>query len=251
MSRDVVNRSLPRPGRRRRTPMVSRLPDSRDRRGSDRAASVRSFVIGGVIAVAMLWPSQAVAPVAASGGCEGSAWSRHVPPKTIRVWVPHRHTIWKPTFREYILRVMSAGAAPAYLPDASLRVMALAIQQYAWYEALHPSEDKRKRAGCYDIKNGGSEGQYVWPYSGLRPYTKRQEAAVDEVLGYTLWKPRDGGVWWFPRIGWRDGYGGRCGSHIDRWHIPEDEVTACANAGWGWKRIIRAYLSPIRLEEPR
>jgi hypothetical protein len=169
----------------------------------------------------------------------------------IRVWVPHLHKVWRPTLREYTLRVMSAGAAPAYLPDASLRVMALVVSQYAWYEALHPSEDKRSpRAGCWDIKNGGAEGQYVWPYSGLRPYTKRQEAAVDDVLGWTLWKPRDGRHWFF-RPGWRDGYGGRCGTAIDRWHIPEDEVTDCAKRGWSWQRIVRAYLGPVKLEAPR
>jgi hypothetical protein len=210
-------------------------------------SAVRSFVIGGVIASAMLWPGPAIAPTSASAPCQPGAHSRHRPPATIRVWVPHLHKVWQPTFREYVLRVMSAGAAPSHLPDASLRVMALAISQYAWYEALHPSEEKRKpRAGCYDIKNGGAEGQYVWPYSGLRPYSKRQERAVDEVLG---WSVRKYGK--FIRTGWRDGYGGRCGTGVDRWHIPEDEVSDCARRGWTWQRIVRTYLAPVKLVRPR
>ena len=208
---------------------------------------MRSFILGGVIAFAALVPVGPVGGESAAAPCRAGATSRYHPPATIRVWVPHLHRVWRPTMREYVLRVMSAGAAPAYLPDASLRVMAVAISQYAWYEALHPSEAKRSpRAGCWDIKNGGSEGQYVWPYGGLRPYTKRQEQAVDDVLGTVALKHGR-----FFRLGWRDGYKGRCGTAIDGWHIPEDEVTDCAKRGWGWRRILRVYLHPVHLRQAR
>jgi hypothetical protein len=251
----VECRPVQRPRRRHRSAslLVPKLRGERRRikRLDDPVASMRSFVIGGVIALAMLWPSQAVAPANASTSCAPGATSRRVPPATIRVWVPHLHRIWRPSMREYVLRVMSAGAAPAHLPEASLQAMALAITQYAWFEALHPSEEKRKphAGGCFDIKNGGTTGQYVWPYSGLKPYTKKQEQAVDSIWGWTLWKRRAGGQWFF-RPGWRDGYGGACRSGADRWHLPEDEATACAKAGWDWKRIVSFYYGPVVLKRP-
>ena len=209
----------------------------------------RSFIIGGVIAASILMPTGIHGGAAsASAGCDAIWHQRRTAPDVIRVWVPHLHKIWRPAFREYVLRVMSAGAAPGYLPLESMKVMAFGIAQYATWEMLHPSEDKRKRAGCYDIQNGGSEGQYVWPYSGLRPYTKRQEEAVDAVLGWSAWK-----FGRYFRLGWRDGYGRKCGDprSIDRWHLPEDEITACAKKGWGWKRIVKVYLAPVRLVPPK
>lgn len=218
-------------------------------------ASIRGFVLGGVIATSALWPAVAIAPVTANSSassytkpCTALTNSPRRPPATIRIWVPHLHRIWRPTLREYILRVMSAGAAPTWLPDESLRVMALGIYQYTMYEVMHPSEKKRKRAGCYDLKNGGSEGQYVWPYSGLRPYTPKQEQALDDVWGITVWKPHRG-HWWYPRLGWLDGYGGKCGTGVDGWHLPEDEITDCAKEGFGWRKILSMYLAPMKVKE--
>jgi hypothetical protein len=214
---------------------------------------MKEAIIGGVIAFSMLWPTSVVAPSSTQASstktCERTWHSSRRYPDEVRIWVPHLHRIVVFEFRDYVLHVMSAGAAPSSLPSESLKVMALAIAQYTLYEVLHPSDDKHKKGGCYDLKNGGSEGQYVWPYSGLKPYTKRQERAYDAIAGWTLWK-RHHGVRWLFRPGWVDGYSGECKTGIDRWRVPEDEVTQCAKKGWGWKRIIRTYLDPVIMLPP-
>lgn len=203
---------------------------------------MRSFVIGGVLAAAVLWPATAVAPVAAAASRNPCAsWSsRFFPPRTIRVWVKaNGGYVVERDFRAYVAEVMAAGAWPdaKYRPDASLEAGALAIKQYAWYEVLRRPCDRTFRGQPYDIENGGIH--QLWrPKGGLIEPTKRQFRAV-------------AATWWdhiekhgrFIRTGWT-GSGGRCGEVRDGWHLYEDGVTACARQGKTYRQIVRLYYGP-------
>lgn len=212
------------------------------------AASVRGFVLGGVIAFAALWPAHAVAPVAAAGKARHScaAWhSRTVPPPTIRIWVKKgRGTIVKRNFRRYVAEVMAAGAWPGK-PFVSARVGALVIAQFAWWETLHRPCDRKLRGKPYDIENGGAH--QLWRRKdGLRKPSRAQFAAVDSILGMSIRKHGR-----FIRTGWNGG-GGRCGKIRDGWHVGEDAVRDCARRGKTFEQIIRIYYSPrYELVQPR
>jgi len=200
----------------------------------------RAFVLGGVVAFASLWP-------AAAGTADGAtraprnpcaSWgSRWVPPPTIRVLVKAGGGyVVRRDFATYVAEVMAAGAWPGH-PPASAAVGALAVKQYAWWEVLHRPCDRTWKGQAYDIVNGG-EHQLWRPRTGLRTPSSAQRRAVAETWQYHITKRGR-----FIRTGWT-GSGGRCASHTDGWHAYEDGIRDCAQRGWSWQRIVRAYYSP-------
>lgn len=200
---------------------------------------IRSFVMGGVVAFASLWPASAGGADTGAARNPCASWdSRWVPPPTIRVLVKaHGGYVVKRPFRQYVAEVMAAGAWPGTKPAASLAVGALAIKQYAWWEVLHRPCDRVWKGRAYDIENGGIH--QLWrPRSGLRTPTRTQYAAVDETWAYHITKRGR-----FLRTGWT-GTGGSCASYTDGFHAYEDGITDCARRGWTWQRIVRAYYQP-------
>lgn len=168
-----------------------------------------------------------------------TAWnSRFTPPDTIRVLLPHNSHIVEVPLKTYVLRVMAAGAWPGNKPLASLQAGSIAIKQYAWYEILHWTPDKMKGNRCYDIRNGGAQGQLYRPKTGLRNWNRRQRLAVESTWNWSIRKNDR-----LFRTGWR-GYGGKCGSMVDGWHLFEDGVTDCARKGKNLKQILRIYYGP-------
>ena len=201
---------------------------------------MRSFVLGGVIALAIVWPGAVVAPAAAHATrTPCSTWnSRYFPPPSVRVLVKaHGGYVVERDFRTYVAEVMAAGAWPASKPWASLVAGAQAIKQYAWWEVLHRPCDRSWKGQPYDIVNGG-EHQLWRPKSGLREPSRVQVRAVEAAWLTSIRKHGR-----FIRTGWT-GTGGRCGDVVDGWHLYEDGVTDCARRGYSWQRIQRVYYGP-------
>jgi hypothetical protein len=168
-----------------------------------------------------------------------TAWKSHyTPPDTIRVLLPYNSNIVEVPLKTYVLRVMAAGAWPGTKPIASLRAGAIAIKQYAWHEILHWTPDKMKRNRCYDIRNGGDEGLLYRPKTGLVHWNKKQLSAVESTWYWSIRKNDR-----LFRTGYR-GYGGKCGSMVDGWHLFEDGVTDCARRGKTLKQILDIYYGP-------
>lgn len=201
-------------------------------------------IITALLCASMLLISPAVGSIPVSARTQHcTGWElRHTPPPYIRVYLPRGKRVIKVPFKEYVGHVMAAGASPvaSYRNFDAHAVMAFAIMNYAWWETNHPSDLKRSPSGqCYDIRNGGwDHAQYVKPYSGWRWPNALQRRAIDAVWG---WRARTRTR--FVRTGWTAGYGGKCKTHNDGWHLPEDETTTCARNGWEWKRIVTTYLS--------
>ena len=171
-------------------------------------------------------------PVAASSCSHYD--SRTTPPKTIRVFRAHhrgstvkaRVELWN--FKKYVGSVMASGAWPNR-PRESAKVGAIAIKQYAWWMILNHQPGHSWHGQCYDITD--SE-QYLKDVH----VPVRTASAVSVTWGVSL---RKGGR--FFRTGWSGGL------QYDHWHLGEDATRKAAQWGWGWRRIIHTFLSPVEI----
>ncbi len=175
--------------------------------------------------------------VAFSGACTSHSWSH--PPDHIRVLrahhrgssVPKRVERW--SMDRYVAAVMASGAWPNRVWE-SAKVGALAIRQYATWMALHTC--RAWKGHRYDISD--SE-QYL--VAAMRPGSHlpvRSLRAVRLMRSVTVTKSGR-----HIRTGWS---GGTC---RDGWHLCEDSTRMAAQAGLGWRRIVRTFLSPVTIHE--
>jgi hypothetical protein len=197
----------------------------------------------------------ALSPMSADGVPRNPEGCSRQWPATISVHRIHRKGSSIPArvdrvpFRLYVERVMTSGAWPAYKPMESLKVGAIAIASRAHWFVCHESKGYVRDGVAYDIHDGSPRrgctgcdaGQL---YRGPWDIHSKIKRAVDAVLGVTLRKRgRQAKVQW-------SGDGGRCGSGYTGNRLPEDAVTACARAGWGWRRIVRRYIADVTIVEP-
>jgi hypothetical protein len=173
--------------------------------------------------------------LAHSRSCGGYSWSH--PPARIRVLRSHHRGSGVPKHIEtwrtdrYVAAVMASGAWPNRVWE-SAKVGAIAIRQYTLWTAIHTC--RTWEGHRYDIAD---TEQYLRP--GMGPHSHlpvRTLRAVRTMRSVTLTK--HGHRW---RTGWS---GGSCD---DGFHACEDSVRAMAERGYGWRSIVRHYLSPVRI----
>ena len=193
--------------------------------------------IGVLVGLGLLLPAQAMnAPsvsAASSGSCEG--WNSTTrPPSTIRVLRVKTGRIERVPFRQYVVTVMGKEW-PSYLPQAVVEAGAVATKQYAWYHAL----GNARRTGdgrCFDVRDSTGDQLYKPNRARVRPDHHR---AVDATWGITL---RKHGT--FFMTGYRRGGGAACGRDATGYKLFAMSAKRCANKGWDFGRILRAYYGP-------
>jgi hypothetical protein len=183
-------------------------------------------------------PVAAPDPAGAARGCTSWSWSR--PPSTVRILrshkrgsaIPKRIEVW-PTDR-YITAVLASGASGNRVRE-SAKVMALMVRNWAVWQTLHRC--RRWDGRRYDLTDGEQHlRRDVRPWSHL---PVRTLAIVRSMRGVSITKNGH-----HLRLGW-SGDGGRCGQHVDGYHVGEDGVRDCAERRhMGWRSILRLYLSP-------
>lgn len=207
------------------------------RRAGRRSATLRA-ILGAVFVFSVLAVPQAVSPQPAAAGSTCTGWTSVTnPPRTIKVLNSRTGAVEKVNFRKYVEMVMASGEWPSRMKMATLEAGALATKQYAWYYAMKGNHRSHyvKSGRCYDVRDSTDDQLY-------KHYAKsdaRQKAAVDKTWGLSL---RKNGR--FILTGYRAGTSSTCAADANGWKLYASSVEACAQKGWSYTRILKAYLSP-------
>ena len=191
-----------------------------------------------IVAVALLTPAAASAPLTAVAASSCTGWdSRLVPPSSIRVG-REDGTVETVDFRRYVGVVM-AKEWPAWMPAAALQAGATAVKQYGWFYTLagkHRSSYVNAEGECFDVRDGTVDQLYRPEKVTVADKIWR---AVDATWGLSVRK--DGK---FFLTGYRAGSSGVCASDVDGWKLFAKSVIDCAEDGWTRQQIQTAYYAP-------
>ncbi len=178
-----------------------------------------------------------VAPADAAAVCTG--WTSHrEPPDTIRVLRttgPAEDTVQVVPFRDYVNVVMAAEWGPTN-PREALRAGAVAVKEYAWYNAMRWRGKKGPDGACYDVADTTVDQLYA-PED--RDPAATLVAAVDATWGTVV--HRDGRVFSTHYQGGKDV---ACGSDVDGTWLYQRSAMRCARDGRTAEEILRIYYGP-------
>ena len=179
----------------------------------------------------------AASPVSAAAVCTG--WtSQIVPPDTIRVLRtrgPAEDTVQVVPFRMYVDVVMAAEWG-ATNPREALRAGAVAIKEYAWYNAMRWRGKKGPDGQCYDVVDSTIDQLYA-PED--RDPAATLVAAVDASWDTVV--HRDGRVFSTHYQGGKDV---ACGSDADGTWLYQRSAMRCARDGKTADEILLLYYGP-------
>ncbi len=195
-------------------------------------------MLGAIFALSVLAVPQVVSPEPVAAGSSCTGWtSITTPPRSIKVLNRRLGKVEKVPFRTYVKRVMASGEWPSRLKMATLEAGALFTKQYAWYHAMEGNHRSHMvyNGRCYDVLDDTSDQLY-------KHYVKpdaRLQKAVDKTWGLSL---RKNGKFFL--TGYRAGISGSCAADANGWKLYAKSVEACAQQGWTFQRILKAYLKP-------
>ncbi len=219
-------------------PSPQRVPTTARRSRSGIAGRATRIAVGALATLSLLAVPQLSSPSPAAAGSSCTGWtSTQVPPPKIRVLRTRTGTVETVPFRKYVARVMASGEWPSRLRMATLEAGALATKQYAWYYAMqgHHRSFNVAADGCFDVRDDTHDQLYR---DSARP-TDRQWRAIDKTWALSL---RKNGRFFL--TGYRTGASSTCAADANGWKLYENSVEACAADGWGFRRILKKYLSP-------
>jgi hypothetical protein len=177
------------------------------------------------------------APVTAAAACTG--WTSHtVPPDTIRVLRtrgPADDTVQVVAFREYVTVVMAAEWGPTN-PREALRAGAVAVKEYAWYNAMRWRGKTGPDGQCYDVSDSTIDQLYS-PED--RDPAATLVAAVDATWDVAV--HRSGRVFSTHYQGGKDV---ACGSDADGTWLFQRSAMRCARDGKTADEILLLYYGP-------
>ena len=177
------------------------------------------------------------APVTAAAVCTG--WTSHtVPPDAIRVLRtrgPADDTVQVVPFREYVNVVMAAEWGPTN-PREALRAGAVAVKEYAWYNAMRWRGKTGPDGQCYDVSDSTIDQLYA-PED--RDPAATLIAAVDATWDVAV--HRSGRVFSTHYQGGKDV---ACGSDADGTWLYQRSAMRCARDGKSADEILLLYYGP-------
>jgi len=208
-------------------------------RGRAAARPVVAIAVATAI-VLLLGPGQAPAvasPVTAAAVCTG--WtSQTIPPDTIRVLRtrgPAEDTVQVVPFRTYVDVVMAAEWGPTN-PREALRAGAVAIKEYAWYNAMRWRGKTGPDGQCYDVVDSTIDQLYApEDRDPAATLVAAVEATWDTVVH------RDGRVFSTHYQGGKDV---ACGSDADGTWLYQRSAMRCARDGKTADEILMLYYGP-------
>jgi hypothetical protein len=189
----------------------------------------------GLLLPAGLFAATGVAAHVPSDGNDCSRWtSTTTPPDYIRVYRNQSGRVDRVPLRRYVVTVLGKEW-PSYLPQAVVEAGAVAVKQYAWFQALQGPRHTRD-GRCFDVRDGTSDQLY-------KPHRARVNSdhyrAADATWGVALYK---GGSLFM--TGYRRGAKHRCGRDATGWKLFARSASRCAYGGKTYMEILRIYYGP-------
>ena len=190
-----------------------------------------------LVVPATLVPAALLPPaVRAASGC--TSWtSVNTPPTVIRVlrtMGPAAGTVQVVSFRAYVEVVMAAEWSSTD-PVEALKVGAVAIKEYAWYQTVH-WRGGRAEGSCYDVVDSPADQVYA----PEREIPSRSEIrAVEMTWGISLRKSGD-----FFATHYDGGSNVACGVNADGWQLYQVSAMRCAREGMLAGAILQRYYGP-------
>lgn len=222
-----------------RMSIVGSVASRRRRRGvATRMAAVVALVLA-LLFGSVTAPSSSpwAATARAAGTCTGWA-SDTVPPTTIRVLRttgPASGSVQVVPFHDYVTVVMAAewGAGN---PAEVLKAGAVAVKEYAWYQAMFWRGGSAADGSCYDVVDSSVDQVYS---PETRVPAASLTAAVDATWGITV--RRNTGIF---STHYRAGADVGCGMNADGTNLYQLSATHCAQDGMTFDVILTTYYGP-------
>ena len=203
-----------------------------------RMATIAALVVALALAsVASPSGSPWVSTARAAGTCTG--WtSDSIPPTTIRVLRtsgPSSGLVQVVPFHDYVTVVMAAewGAGN---PAEALKAGAVAVKEYAWYQAMFWRGGSASDGSCYDVVDSSVDQVYA---PETRVPAASLIAAVDATWGITV--RRNTGIF---STHYRAGVDVGCAVNADGTNLYQLSATHCAQDGMTFDVILTTYYGP-------
>ena len=168
-----------------------------------------------------------------SNGCKTDGTHTKLP-SSILVYRVKLNRVDRVPFKTYVKNVLPNEWITSW-PQASLRAGAVAVKSYGWYWALH-STRKTPSGQCFDVYDNTSSQVYK-PGSAV----KATNAAVDATWGVRM--TRGGKILQAHYCATTTA----CGAWVDGDWMSQYGSRDKANAGWGYKKILKHYYRGIAL----
>lgn len=147
-------------------------------------------------------------------------------------------------FREYV-GITMAAEWPAYYPPEVLKVGAIVVKQYSWYNTIVYRGGVDKDGLCYDVADNTTD-QWYQPETRVPQASQLKAIAATWSMHVRKTDAQNGRSWFF-RPGYRSGTNVPCGSDTDHFRIWQRSAFNCGKDGLDMEEILRKYLES-RLE---